>query len=152
MRATCRRPVYEDRTHLLGVARTTCGSKSRAKVASDVPRLRFHALLSASGSSQARVPAYDVLQSPPLSLFEHPLSSLRDPMRGWSARSAMSAAFVLASVNKHRRPRIRDRFDLALPFTRNNPLRFTGATPLFLGRGVGDRRRYAHPRRWTAAR
>jgi hypothetical protein len=31
---------------------------------------------------------------------------------------------------------IRDRFDLALPFTRNNRLRFTGATLPFLGEGM----------------
>jgi hypothetical protein len=68
----------------------TCGSKSRAKVARDVPSLRFHALFSASGWRLARVTRRkDVLQSPPLSLFEHPLSSPRDPRRGWSARSAV---------------------------------------------------------------
>jgi len=34
---------FEDRAHLLGVARTTCGSKGRAKVAVTFPKLRFQA-------------------------------------------------------------------------------------------------------------
>jgi hypothetical protein len=137
--ASCLPPTgFEDRPHLLGVTRTTCGSKGRAKVAGDAPKVRLRAFSSVPNvEASSRSFGDDVLQFPPLSPFGHPMSPSWDPMRGWSARSACRRHYFYFFRN-----RFEIRNDLAPPFTHDSPSLL----------GTLDRRRYAIPRRMTAAR